>query len=119
MSGFRECRWCRIFEDYHRSSAVREILGEYYAIAAIDTKHMPDGEAVFSRYAQPGALAWVIISPQKKVIVGSSFQAGNIGYPTTPEGTAYYLAALRRATPAITDAELRTLSEQIRKTAGR
>jgi protocatechuate 3,4-dioxygenase beta subunit len=112
-SGFREYPWCRIFEEYHRSSDVREILGKYYVIAAIDTKNMPDGEAVFSRYAEPGAPAWVIISPQKNVIVDSYSQAGNIGYPTKPEETAYYLAALRRATPAITDAELRTLSKQI------
>lgn len=80
---------------------------------------MPDGKTVFSAYAQPGAPSWVIITPQKKVIVDSYAPQGNIGYPGEPAGTAWYLAALKKATPAITDAEMHTLSLQIQKAKGK
>ena len=116
-AGFPECGWCRVFDRYHNLPDVQKVLGKFYVIVAIDTEYMPDGDATFSKYAKPGAPSWVIISPQKKVIVDSYSPAGNVGYPLEPNGTAYYIAALRKATPAITEAELQTLSQQIKKAA--
>ncbi len=118
-AGFPECGWCRIFDRYHSLPDVQRILGKYYVIVAIDTRYMPDGEATFSKYAKPGAPSWVIISPQKKVIVDSYAPEGNVGYPLQPNETTYYVAALKKATPAITEAELQTLSRQIKKAAGK
>ena len=115
-SGFPECGWCRIFDRYHGTPEVQNILGKYYVVVAIDTENMPDGQTVFSKYAQPGAPSWVIITPQKKVIIDSyGGPQGNVGYPAEPGETTYYLAALKKATPAITDDELHTLSQQIQK----
>ena len=118
-SGFPECGWCRVFDRYHSLPDVQRILGKHYVIVAIDTKHMPDGEATFSKYAKPGAPSWVIISPQKKVIIDSYAPEGNVGYPLAPNETAYYIAALKKATPAMTEAELQTLSQQIKKAAAK
>ena len=118
-SGTPECGWCRVFSRYHNLPEVRRILGKYYVNADLDIEYMPDGEDVFSRFAQPGTPAWVIISPQKNVIVDSYSRSSNVGYPIDPEEMSYYLAVLRRATPAITDAELRALSEQLKQAAGR
>jgi hypothetical protein len=121
-SGFPECVWCRIFDRYHSIPEVQRIIGKYYVVVVIDTENMPDGNAVFSKYAEPGAPSWVIMTPQKKVIIGSyasSGPEGNVGYPLEPNETAYYIAALKKATPAITDAELQILSQQIKKAAGK
>ena len=121
-SGFPECVWCRVFDRYHSVPEVQKIIGKYYVVVAIDTKNMPDGNAVFSKYAEPGAPSWVIITPLKKVIIdsyASSGTEGNVGYPLEPNETAYYIAALKKATPAITDAELQILSQQIKKAAGK
>jgi len=116
-SGFPECVWCRVFDRYHSNPKVQKIIGKYYVVVVIDTENMPDGKAVFSQFAKPGAPSWVIITPQKKVIIDSYAPApeGNVGYPGSPTESAYYLAALKKATPAITDEELHTLSEQIQK----
>lgn len=118
-SGFPECGWCRIFDRYHNLPEVQSILGKHYVIVAIDTKYMPDGNAVFGRYAKPGAPSWVILSPQKKVIVDSYAPTGNVGYPLAPNETAHYVAALKKATPAISDGDLQRLSEQIKKAAAK
>jgi hypothetical protein len=118
-SGFPECGWCRVFDRYHHLPEVEKILGKFYVIVVIDTSYMPDGNITFSKYAKPSAPSWVIVSPQKKVIIDSYSPQGNVGYPLEPSETAYYVAALKKATPAITEAELRTLSEQIKKAAGK
>jgi hypothetical protein len=120
-SGFPECVWCRIFDRYHSIPEVQKIIGKYYVVVVIDTENMPDGKAVFSKFAEPGAPSWVIITSQKGVIIDSYALApeGNVGYPLEPNETAYYIAALKKATPTITGAELQTLSQQIKKAAGK
>ena len=117
-SGYPECGWCVVFDRYHATPEVRQILDKYYVIVSIDTENMPDGDSTFSKYAMPAAPSWVIISPEREVIVDSFRPEGNIGYPGEPEGSAYYLTALKKATPAITDAELRVLAKQIQKAKG-
>lgn len=120
-SGFPECGWCRVFDRYHGTPEVQKIIGKYYVVAVIDTENMADGKAVFGKFAAPGAPSWAIITPQRKKIVDSYAPAplGNVGYPGNPEETAYYLAALRKATPAIADQELDLLSKQLRKATGK
>jgi hypothetical protein len=116
-SGYPACRWCRAFDRYHADAQVRPIIEKYYVVVAIDTENMPDGTAVFTQYAKPSAPSWVIISPQQIVIVDSYAPEGNVGYPEEANELPYYLAALKKAAPAITDAELHTLGEQIHKFA--
>ena len=38
-----------------------------------------------------------------------------MGYPDSPAEAAYYLAALKKATPSITDEELQKLSQLVQK----
>lgn len=119
-NGYPECAPCVLFDHYHDLPEVRKIINKYYVIVAIDTENMPDGNAIFSKYARPGAPSWVIISPSKSVIVDSySSPEGNIGFPEEQNGIACYLAALKKATPAITKDELTVLAEQLKKAASK
>lgn len=119
-SGYPECAPCVLFDHYHNLPEVRKIIDKYYVIVAIDTENMPDACAVFGKYAKPGAPSWVIISPSKSVIADSySSPEGNTGFPGEPNGMACYLAALKKATPAITKDELSVLAGQLKKTAGK
>lgn len=118
-SGYPECEWCRVFDAYHKLPEVRRILDKYYVIVAIDTENMPDGKDTFTKYAQMGSPSWVIISPQKRVIVDSFAPSGNVGYPLEPNETAWYLAALKKAAPSLADDDLKTLKKQIQKAAGK
>ncbi len=118
-SGHPGCSWCRVFDRYHEMPEVHAILDKYYVVVNIDTVNMPDGSETFSLYAKPGAPSWVIISPEKEVIVDSYSEAGNVGYPLRPNETAHYLAAIKQATPTISEAELAELSEQIQKAANK
>jgi hypothetical protein len=112
-SGHPKCGWCRAFDRYHELPEVRAILGKYFVVANIDTVNMSDGREIFGKYAQPGAPSWVIISPEKKVVIDSYIETGNVGYPLRPHETAHYLAAIGKAAPSISEDELADLSEQI------
>ncbi|HSY17245.1 MAG TPA: DUF255 domain-containing protein [Candidatus Acidoferrales bacterium] len=114
-SGYPECSWCRVFDKFHGKPEVQKIIGKYYVVAVIDWEDMPDGKAVFGQYAKIGAPSWVILTPDKKVIIDSYAPSGNVGFPGAPDETKYYLAALKKATPAITADELQILSDQIQK----
>ena len=118
-SGYPECGWCRIFDKYHSTPEVQQIIGKYYVVLAIDWENMPDGKAVFSKYAEVGAPSWVILTPEGKVIISSYGPFGNVGYPAEPNESGYYLGALKKASPAITSDELKTLAQQLQKARGK
>ena len=122
-SGSPQCGWCVVFDRYHHREEVRKILEPHYVIVSIDLANMPDGQAVFSKFAAPQFPTWVIITPDKRVVVDSFTKKGdpssNVGYPNQPQQTEYYLAALKKATPAITDGDLKILGEQVKKATGR
>lgn len=118
-SGYPECGYCVMFDKYHGYAEVKKILEPYYVIIAIDTKYMPDGKAVFSTYAKPGAPSWVILTPDKKVLSDSYGEKGNTGFPVISNEKVLYLDALSAATPKLTDAELDTLSKQLQRAYGR
>jgi hypothetical protein len=118
-SGFPECGWCRVFDRYHSFPQVKQILEKYYVIAVIDTSYMPDGKAVFTKFAEPGAPSWVIITADQKSVVDSYENGSNVGYPAQPNEIEWYVKALRKATPSITDPEINTLKEMLQKAAKR
>lgn len=114
-SGSPPCGHCVAFMNYHLLDDVNAVLGKYYVIVGINTGFMPDGVATFRKYAAPSFPSWVIITPKKKVVVDSYGPKGNVGYPDQPEGMAWYFAALKKATPDITENELRWLAVQLQK----
>lgn len=118
-AGHPQCGWCVVFDRFHHKEEVKQILEKHYVVAVIDTVNMPNGTAVFERYAKVGAPSWVIITPDRKPVIDSYENGRNVGYPLQPNETAYYLAALKKATPAISEDELKTLGEQIKKAAGK
>lgn len=113
------CRECARLVLYHKLEAVREILNKYYVLVEIKTNFRSDDVEIYRQFAEPSALSWVIISPEKKVIADSSSYKGSREYPLSPECTAYYLSALKQATPKITQSELDVLSKQLHIAAGK
>lgn len=112
-AGHPQCGWCVVFDRYHHSEEVQKVIEKYYVVVAIDTVNMPDGEAQFSAFAKVGAPSWVIIQSDRQVVIDSYNHGRNVGFPGAPEETAYYLAALKKATPAISDDELSVLRKKI------
>lgn len=111
--GHSRCGWCLRFDAYYKRPAVRRILEKYFVVAKIDSIKMEDGKLVFSRFAQPGTPAWVILSPELHAVADSFRNQKNVGYPSMPDEVQYYLDGLRKAQPNLTDTELATLASQL------
>ena len=120
-SGWPTCGYCKMFDRYHHTAEVAAILSQFYVVISIDTENMPDGKAVFSEFARPGGPSWAIVTPEKEVVVTSFLNGdkGNTGFPARPNELAHYLGSLKKATPAITQKELDTLSATLLKIYGR
>lgn len=120
-SGWPGCGYCRMFDRYHHTTEVEAILSKFYVVISIDIENMPDGKTVFTQFAQPGGPSWAIVTPEKKVVVTSFLNGdkGNTGFPVKPNEMAHYLGALKKASPAITQEELDTLSATLLKIYGR
>lgn len=120
-SGWPGCGYCRMFDAYHHTPEVEAILSKFYVVVSIDIENMPDGKVVFSQFAPPGGPSWAIVTPEKEVVLTSFLNGdkGNTGFPVAPKEKAHYLGALKKASPAITQAELDTLSAALKKVYGR
>jgi hypothetical protein len=114
LSAFRECLWCQIFDRYHDDLAVKEVMVRHFVVAKIDTKYLSDGHEVFSRYAQPGAPAWVVIDADRKVVLDPAKQEhGYSSFPTDALERERYLSNLQQAAPAIGSEEITVLREAL------
>ena len=64
-----------------------------------------------------------VLSSAKQVVIDSFERKGdpgsNVGYPAKPNETAYYLAAIKKATPSVSEDELKVLAAEIKKAAGK
>jgi hypothetical protein len=126
--GTPPCGSCVAFYHYHGMHEVDEVLLKHYVVVQIDPKFMPDGAAMYKKLtgAREGAMVpfWIVLSPQKKVIADALMPPlapgqpmRSAGFPSGAESEAHYFASLRRATPAITENEVRWLELQLRKAA--
>jgi hypothetical protein len=91
--GAPPCGGCVAFDHYHDLKDVSDILTKYYVILDIDPVFMPDGRATFSKYAEIGFPAWVILTPQKR-----SSLTPRISCQTRPDrsGTRGFLSGTKR-----------------------
>lgn len=117
LSGFPGCSWCKLFDRFHETPDVKQIVDKYYVVAKIDTMNMADGRETFEKYGKVGAPAWVILTQYRKVLMTSDDENGvNVGYPFKPEEQAHYVRALS-ATSTITTEETDKLRNWLLKIA--
>lgn len=114
---FKSCGICKIFEKYHNDPVVKEILSDHFIIAEIDIDHTPQGKQLYSVYGKMGFPSWSIIDSSKHIIVDSGNLKngdGNIGFPHNASCRIYYINALKKAAPSISDSECSVLTEKLK-----
>jgi len=62
------CGWCRVFDNYHASPEVKEILDPEYLIQKIDISESESGKELWEHYNFVGVPAWRIYSSDKELI---------------------------------------------------
>jgi hypothetical protein len=112
---FQSCGLCKIFEKYHNDSIVRGILDRYLIIRKIDINLTPGGKELYATYGKIGFPSWTIIDSTKTVIKDSDDGRGNIGLPDSDREREYYLMAIKKAAPSLTQSESNILLRKLKE----
>ena len=108
------CGWCRVFDRYHESPEVKEILDKDYLFQTIDITESESAKELWEHYQFIGVPAWMIFSSKKELLsVGKDENGGQVGYPLEPPGMDVYIDAIRSSSRQINKKELGILREKI------
>lgn len=109
------CGWCRVFDMYHATSEVKEILDKNYLFMTIDISD-PESESrdLWKHYDFMGVPAWLIYSSNKELLINGKLDDGEqVGYPLSQPGQDFYIEAIRRSSRHIKRKQLQVLRERI------
>jgi hypothetical protein len=110
----QNCGWCRLFDKYHASPEVKDILDKEFLIWKIDISKSESALMLFEYYKLPGVPAWMIFNSNSELKSDGKYENGGlVGYPIEPVGMEIYLEAIRRTSRYINEAQLRLLSEKL------
>lgn len=109
------CGWCRVFDMYHASPEVKEILEKDYLFKTIDITD-PESESrdLWKHYDFIGVPAWLIYSADKEILCNGKLDDGEqVGYPLSQPGQDFYLDAIKSNSRHIRKKHLVVLREKI------
>ena len=115
---FQGCGICRIFDNYHNDSIVKGILAKYFIVKKIDINRTPGGKELYTTYGKIGFPSWTIIDSTKAVIIDSGNlkdRTGNMGFPNSERDREYYIMAVKKASPAMTQTESDILVKKLKE----
>ena len=108
------CGWCRVYDRYHESLEVKEILDKDYLFQTIDITESESAKELWEHYKFIGVPAWMIFSSKKELLsVGKDENGEQVGYPLEPAGMDVYIDAIRRSSRHINEQQLLVLREKI------
>ncbi len=108
------CGWCVVFDNYHASPEVKEILDPEYLIHKIDISDSDSAMSLFEHYNFRGVPTWMIYSSNKELFTDGYYENGFYeGYPDGPEGSAMYQDAISKTSRHIKKKQLRLLGEKL------
>jgi thiol-disulfide isomerase/thioredoxin len=121
--GAEWCGWCKYLDRYHARPAVAQALGQHLVFVKVDVDENPGGKELYAKYApspNEGVPMWVILGADGKVLADSFAEKDgkkqNVGFPAEPDEVAHYAKALRAAVPALPEAEVGHLLDELRDT---
>ena len=115
---FQGCGICRIFDNYHNDTIVKEILCKYFIIKKVDVNRTPGGKELYTTYGKIGFPSWTIIDSTKTVIADSGSLkdgTGNIGFPNSERDREYYIKAVKKAAISMTRTESDILVKKLKE----
>jgi hypothetical protein len=110
----QNCGWCRVFDRYHETPEVKEILEKNYVIEIIDITDSESKTALWKQYDFIGVPGWLIYSSDKELLSNGKMEDGEqVGYPLEPEGMEMYINAISETSRHVSKKELRVLRKKI------
>jgi hypothetical protein len=108
------CGWCRLFDKYHASPDVKDILDKEYLIWRIDISESESAMNLFEAYKLPGVPAWMIYNSNRELMSDGKYPNGDlVGYPIEPGGMEIYKEAIVMTSRYINEKQLGLLGEKL------
>jgi hypothetical protein len=103
--GWEGCGWCRAFDKFHNDTSVKSILSKYITISTIDIYKSNACQYLYKKYGKGGTPSWTIFNQKGEFVIDSDNGKGNIGYPTEESDFDYYIKAIKKVAPDLSDNE--------------
>jgi len=113
------CGWCKRLEAWMARPDVASLLAKDFVDVKIDQDRMTGGKEIKGRFpgSERAGIPWfAVLDPDGKILVDSSFQGSNIGFPATDEEIASFSDFLKKGTKAISETEIQKLLETLKQT---
>ncbi len=112
------CGWCKRLEAWMARPDVAPLLAKDFIDVKIDQDRMSGGKEIKTRFpaSEKAGIPWfAVLDPDGKVIVNSSLQGSNIGFPATEEELAAFDEFLKQGTKALSEAETKKLLDTLKQ----
>jgi thioredoxin-related protein len=107
--------FAELMDQFHNDPEVAQVLGKYFVIKKVDIAEVFGGHQVYQDFGgDRGLPAMSLLDKEGNVLADSGQdQESNFGFPDTPEQLDAYAAAMKKACPGMTDAELQLLRDKL------
>lgn len=125
------CQWCHQLDKFISTRGIEPIISRHFVIARVDVQERgdkkrldtPGGDELMAEVGgkDAGGLPFfAFLDSSGKLIVNSvrpvpgKSEGANIGHPMAPEEVGWFMTMLRKAVPALTPDEARTIEKYLR-----
>jgi thiol-disulfide isomerase/thioredoxin len=112
------CGWCKRLEAWMARPDVASLLAEDFVDVKIDQDRMTGGKEIKRRFpgSEKAGIPWfVVLDPDGKILVDSSFQGSNIGFPATEQEIAAFGEFLKKGTKTFSETEIQKLLDTLKQ----
>ena len=121
------CGWCKKFEAFVERPEIKPIFTANFVMVRVATDHMADGQALYDSYVQGKStgIPFMVWLDKDGAVLARGFTAKGelIGYPSTPEEIAAFMAIFakhaKKATPEQVEVVRKTLESLGQKPASK
>ena len=120
------CGWCKRLDAYLDRPEVKPVVEKYFVLVTLDIQEHGEkkvlenagGDAYAEKFGGlNGGLPYIaLLNAEGELLVNSrpTAEAQNIGFPSAPAEVEWFLKMLKKAAPAMTDADLKTFEAPLR-----
>ena len=120
------CGWCKKLDAFLEQSDIKPVFEKYFVPVKLVVQENeknkalenPGAEALLKKLGGPAGLPYsAFLDAKGTQIVNSKEGGGNIGYPAQPAEIDWFVAMMKKAAPAMTPEDLKTIESALRKPA--
>ena len=117
------CGWCKRLEAFLERPDIKPVFEKYFIpVTLVVQEHdknkaleNPGADALFKEFGGPSGLPYsAFLDAKGALIINSKLNGENIGYPGEPKEIDYFLVMMKKASPTMAEADVKTIETALR-----